>query len=483
MLKERARLIANGMLLMDLGAVAAAFFASYWIRNSLLPWLGLTPRFLYPLPQYLPLLPLALGLWGILLSRSGAYRSHRVVSLMDEAWSIVKTSALALVLLVLVVYGMRLDERLLGDQLSRLWLAFFALLATLLVLAHRTLVRVASRYLRARGLNYRNILVVGTGPGALLILRTLEEHRHWGYHIVGVVRGDTAGPGSETALDGYRIVGTVDELSDIVNRLVVDEVIFAVSRADLERLEALLLALEEQGVLVRVALDLFPRTRARAQLDDLDGTPLLTFSTAPYNPLLLGVKRGMDLVLAAVLLLLALPAMGLIALLIKATSRGDVLFRQVRCGLNGRLFTLYKFRTMVEDAELHRADLEHLNEMTGPVFKAREDPRVTRLGRLLRRFSLDELPQLWNVLSGSMSLVGPRPPIPDEVARYERWQRRRLSMRPGLTCLWQVNGRNDLDFEQWMELDLEYIDSWSPVLDVKILLQTIPVVLSGRGAS
>ncbi len=175
--------------------------------------------------------------------------------------------------------------------------------------------------------------------------------------------------------------------------------------------------------------------------------------------------------------------MAAIALAIRLTSSGQVLFRQVRCGLNGRRFTLYKFRTMVEDAERRRPELHHLNEMDGPVFKVRRDPRVTRLGRLLRRYSLDELPQLWNVLSGTMSLVGPRPAIPEEVAQYQRWQRRRLSMRPGLTCLWQISGRNDLDFDRWMELDLEYIDSWSPLLDLKILARTVPVVLSGRGAS
>jgi lipopolysaccharide/colanic/teichoic acid biosynthesis glycosyltransferase len=159
-----------------------------------------------------------------------------------------------------------------------------------------------------------------------------------------------------------------------------------------------------------------------------------------------------------------------------------VLFRQTRCGLYGRRFTLYKFRTMVEGAEERLAELQHLNEMDGPVFKSRRDPRVTRLGRLLRKFSLDELPQLWNVLRGDMSLVGPRPPIPDEVARYERWQRRRLSMKPGLTCLWQVSGRNELTFEEWMRLDLEYIDNWSLWLDLKIALKTIPAVLRGRGA-
>jgi lipopolysaccharide/colanic/teichoic acid biosynthesis glycosyltransferase len=171
-------------------------------------------------------------------------------------------------------------------------------------------------------------------------------------------------------------------------------------------------------------------------------------------------------------------------LAIKLTSGGNVLFRQTRCGLNGRFFTLYKFRTMVEDAEERRAGLLHLNEMKGgPVFKLKSDPRVTWFGRFLRRYSLDELPQLWNVLRGDMSLVGPRPPIPEEVAQYQRWQRRRLAMKPGLTCLWQVSGRNELDFDRWMQLDLEYIDSWSPWLDFKILLRTIPAVLSGKGAS
>jgi exopolysaccharide biosynthesis polyprenyl glycosylphosphotransferase len=231
-------------------------------------------------------------------------------------------------------------------------------------------------------------------------------------------------------------------------------------------------------------MDLFPHTRARVELEELDGVPLLSFATTPTNPLQLMLKRVLDIALASFLLLIGMPIAGMIALTIKLTSGGgSVLFRQTRCGLNGRSFTLYKFRTMVEGAEERRRELMHLNEMDGPVFKLRSDPRVTRLGRLLRRFSLDELPQLWNVLRGDMSLVGPRPPIPEEVAQYQRWQRRRLAMKPGLTCLWQISGRNDLDFDRWMQLDLEYIDSWSPLLDLKILLKTVPVVLSGRGAS
>jgi lipopolysaccharide/colanic/teichoic acid biosynthesis glycosyltransferase len=183
------------------------------------------------------------------------------------------------------------------------------------------------------------------------------------------------------------------------------------------------------------------------------------------------------------LLLIGAPIVGLVALLIRLTTGGKIIFRQTRCGLNGRSFTLYKFRTMVEDAEERRRELMHLNEMKGPVFKLRRDPRVTQVGKFLRKFSLDEIPQLWNVIRGDMSLVGPRPPIPEEVAQYQRWQRRRLAMKPGLTCLWQISGRNEIDFDQWMRLDLEYIDNWSPSLDLKILLKTIPVVLTGKGAS
>jgi exopolysaccharide biosynthesis polyprenyl glycosylphosphotransferase len=236
-------------------------------------------------------------------------------------------------------------------------------------------------------------------------------------------------------------------------------------------------------VRTRLALDLFPHARAQVQIGTLEELPLLTYSTTPTSELRLLAKRTMDIGISLLVLGLALPAMLVIALAIKMASGGKVLYRQTRCGLYGRKFTLFKFRTMVEDAEQLQEELSHLNEMRGPVFKMKEDPRITPLGRWLRRLSLDELPQLWNVLKGDMSLVGPRPPVPREVSSYERWQRRRLSMRPGLTCLWQIRGRNDIDFESWMQLDLEYIDNWSPMLDVKILAKTIPAVLSGRGAS
>jgi exopolysaccharide biosynthesis polyprenyl glycosylphosphotransferase len=217
-------------------------------------------------------------------------------------------------------------------------------------------------------------------------------------------------------------------------------------------------------------------------LEELDGIPLLSFTTTPSNPAQLVVKRILDLSLSLFLFLLTLPIQLLAVIAIRLTSSGPVFFRQTRCGLNGRHFTLLKLRTMDAGAEQRLSEISHLNEMTGPVFKVSKDPRLTMVGRLLRRLSIDELPQLWNVIRGDMSLVGPRPPLPEEVSQYQPWQRRRLSMSPGITCLWQVSGRNEVDFDRWMALDLKYIDTWSPMLDLKILLKTVPAVLSGRGA-
>jgi len=216
-------------------------------------------------------------------------------------------------------------------------------------------------------------------------------------------------------------------------------------------------------------------------LDRLYDLPLLTLSTTPDNEYLLLLKRFFDLVVAACMLVLFAPLSLLVIFAIKSSSKGPILFRQKRCGLNGRQFVLYKFRSMYEDALLRRAEISNLNEMDGPVFKCANDPRITPVGRCLRKLSIDEWPQLLNVIKGDMSLVGPRPPLPEEVEQYKPWQRRRLRMRPGLTCLWVLEGRNKLDFLSWVRLDLHYIDHWTLALDCRILLQSIPHVLSGKG--
>jgi exopolysaccharide biosynthesis polyprenyl glycosylphosphotransferase len=487
MLKERARILAVAIFTLDLSLVAAAFLIAYWLRDAALP--RMAPGafgHLYPLDEYLPLLALVLVIWGALLLATDAYSSHRTVPLRDEATSILKVCAAGTVVFILTLFALRLGEKLLeDDQVSRSWLLLFSLLSFAFLLSEKLALRLTARYVRTHGLNYRTVLIVGTNQTAVEIARSIADHRFWGFRIIGFVRNDEA-PAEDRRRglpEGLPVLGSLADIAGLVDRYIVDDVIFAVARRDLDRLEDLFLQLQEQGIRVRFAMNIFPHTRAVVQLEDLDGMPILTYSTTPTNVLQLLAKRLIDVAVAVSVLVLALPVIGLIALAIKLSSGGTVLFRQMRCGLNGRVFTLYKFRTMVEGAESRRRELQHLNEMAGPVFKLRRDPRVTWLGRFLRRFSLDELPQLWNVLRGDMSLVGPRPPIPEEVAQYQRWQRRRLSMKPGLTCLWQISGRNDLDFDRWMQLDLEYIDSWSPMLDFKILLKTIPAVLSGRGAS
>jgi exopolysaccharide biosynthesis polyprenyl glycosylphosphotransferase len=484
MLKERARILTVAIFTLDLVLVSAAFLCAYILRDTVLPRLapGTFPSRLYSLEEYLPLLPFALVIWGALLLSSGRYRSHRTVPLIDEAWAIIRVCVSSAIIFTLALYLSRWDERLLGDdRISRFWALLFAVFSCLFLLTEKLGIRLTSRYVRSYGFNYRTVLIVGTSPAALRIAESVHGHRFWGFRILGFIRNGHAP--EEPWPSRYPILGDTSDIPRIVESTVVDDVIFAVHRKELDRLEDLFLSLQEQGIRTRFAMDLFPHTRARVELEELDGMPLLSFATTPTSQLKLMTKRLLDVLVATLVLVLALPVVGVIALLIKLTSGGNVLFRQTRCGLNGRFFTLYKFRTMVEDAEERRGALLHLNEMNGPVFKLRSDPRVTAFGRFLRRFSLDELPQFWNVLRGEMSLVGPRPPIPEEVAKYQRWQRRRLAMKPGLTCLWQVSGRNNVDFDRWMQLDLEYIDSWSPTLDFKILLKTIPAVLSGKGAS
>lgn len=484
MLKERARFLAAAIFTLDLCLVTGAFLLAYWLRSYLLPrfFPDLISTPFYPLSTYLPLLPLVLVIWGALLLSSDCYRSHRTVPLLEEAWDILRVCAGGLAILALTLYALRINQVVLeNDQFSRVWLLLVGISSCVLLLAEKLALRTLSRYVRAHGFNYRTVLIVGTNHAARSLADSIRNHRYWGFKVVGFI----AHPKGEADRlpAAYRLLGTIDDIPRIVEENVVDDVLFCVSRRDLDQMEDLFLALHEQGIRTRFTLNLFPHTRAKARLEELDGVPLMTFSTSPERLLPMMLKRLIDVALSTSMLVLSFPVVAFIALLIKATAGGEVLYRQTRCGLNGRKFTLYKFRTMVADAEEKQRELLHLNEMDGPVFKLKEDPRVTSVGRFLRRFSLDELPQLWNVLRGDMSLVGPRPPIPSEVALYQRWQRRRLSMKPGLTCLWQISGRNQIDFDRWMQLDLEYIDSWSPWLDMKILLKTVPAVLSGRGAS
>jgi exopolysaccharide biosynthesis polyprenyl glycosylphosphotransferase len=476
MLKQKARAIALGVLIADLALTAVSLPVAWELRQGVLRgWLPrVFPLPLVPLDQYLLLLFFILPIWGMLLKAAGFYRSHRTLPLGAEMWSAAKVAFEGTAILVLLIFGLRLDF------VSRWFLVLFGFINFLLLAAEKIALRTLSRRVRERGFNFRTALIVGTGPKAAQFADFLEAHPHWGFRVVGYLDESN---GSEIGLGArWPCLGQITDLESVLAIEVIDEVIFVIEKGRLGEYEQALLIAERHGVRAHVSLDIFPQLLARPVLEELDGIPLLTFTTTPSNPTELAAKRAIDLAFALGLFVVTLPIQVLAAAAILVTSGGPVLFRQIRCGLNGRQFTLLKFRTMETGAEERLAEISHLNEMTGPVFKVRRDPRLTFFGRLLRRLSIDELPQLWNVIVGDMSLVGPRPPLPDEVLRYEPWQRRRLSMKPGLTCLWQVSGRSELDFDRWMELDLKYIDTWSPLLDLKILAKTVPAVLSGRGA-
>jgi exopolysaccharide biosynthesis polyprenyl glycosylphosphotransferase len=480
MLKQKARFIARVVYLVDLALTTAAFFAAFYIRNVIMPAAAPQrfPTGLYPLADYLKVYPIILIIWSVLLFAYHSYHSHRTVSLNREALTVLRVVLVGNVILATFAYLLPLR------QLSRAWFILFGVLSAIFLLLEKIALRVIARYVRAKGLNYRTILIVGTGRRALEVARMINEHKYWGYKILGFV---SDGHRLTNGWGRYRIFGFVPDLKNLLEDREfaepIDEVVFAVTRKKLDEMKQIFLMCEELGIRARVAMNFFSNRVARIELEELEGIPFLTFTTTPSDETQLAFKRLLDVSVSALLLVLSMPVIVLAALAIKLSSPGRVVFKQERIGLNGRSFTLYKFRTMIERAHERRDEVSHLNEMTGPVFKSAADPRVTTVGRILRRFSLDELPQLWNVLKGDMSLVGPRPPIPEEVKSYHRWHRRRLSMKPGLTCLWQVSGRNEIDFERWMKMDLQYIDNWSPSLDFKILLRTIPAVLSGRGAS
>lgn len=452
--------------LSDIVLIWAAFEIAYLIR-SILP----LPRLFYLLPttKFTLLLVSALAFVVIALWLR-AYDGLSRLPALDIAW---RTSLQCLwggVGVVLIQFALRLD-------LSRPFLGLFLLFAFLLLISFRLIFRAAAPALASSLAQPRHILIGGDGPRARQLAETVAQSHIYGLELIGFLSDQ---PASIHLRRPYPVHPWRD-LPALLERHVIDEFIVAVDSAKLAEIEDLLLLCDDEGVRTRLDLGFFPHVHGRVSLERLGAAQLLTFAGAPHDDFRLTVKRATDFSLALLALFLAAPFMAAIALAIRLGSPGPVLFSQQRCGLNGRRFKLYKFRTMVENAEQLKPSLAHLN-VKKTAFKIPNDPRVTRLGRWLRRFSLDELPQLFNILKGEMAIVGPRPPVPSEVTEYERWQRRRLRMRPGLTCLWTLAGRDALDFEEWMKLDLAYIDSWSLRLDWIIMLRTVPYVLSGKGA-
>ena len=420
---------------------------------------------------------LALFLCHLVLCVCGLYTPMRLSSRRAELGNLLPATTLCVSCFLAVgwVFSIRM--------MTLQFLAVFWALSTTVLCAARLALRLVHGYIRIRGKNLRYLLILGTNPRAAEFARRVLASRDSGYRLLGFVDDEWAGT-TEFSETGFQVLSDYAGLADFLRRNVVDEVAIYLPFGSFysHYLEVASLC-EQHGITVRFHADIFRLKTARWRAEVFDGDHYISTYTGTSEGWSQAIKRGLDVAVAALLLPLLLPVLLCAAIAIKLSSPGPIFFWQDRIGLNKRRFKICKFRTMVPNAEKLMANLERQNEMAGPAFKMKNDPRVTRIGRWLRRTSIDELPQLFNVLRGDMSLVGPRPlPVRDYEGFSEDWQRRRFSIKPGITCLWQINGRSGITFDQWMLLDLQYVDEWSLWLDLKILAKTVPAVLKGAGA-
>lgn len=457
---------------LDLVVIQVAFVLAYWMRYRWEWFREIT--FDAPFSAYIPF-QIAWTLLLLLTFRlDRVYPPQMGAAWLEEMYRILNAVAKSTLALMAVVFFSQ------SLFYSRLMFLEAALLVVLLLGGLRFVESRVERHLRRRGVGVVRALIVGAGDLGRAVMRAALARPELGYRILGFVDDDPEK--AHTDIGPFRALGTVADLPRVLAEHPIDEVIITLPMAFYERIQEVVRCCEAHRIPARMVPDPFQLALSRLDVRDLDGLPLIGVREVRLSPAQIRLKRAMDLALGSLLLLMAAPLMALIALAIRLDSPGPVIFRQVRVGKDGRLFTMYKFRTMRVGAEQEQEQLRALNEASGPLFKIRNDPRVTRVGRILRRLSLDELPQLINVLKGEMSLVGPRPPLPSEVEAYKPWQRQRLSAVPGMTGLWQISGRSDLTFDEMCLLDIYYIENWSPMLDLEIILRTIPRILTGEGA-
>lgn len=477
-IRQHKTLLYNLLRILDLILVMIAFIVAYYIKNN---WdLG---KDLSALPDYYYSLFLFLVCYYFSLNVFDVYQSYRNQRLHEIFLEIIKSCLLGTTVAVSLLYFF--NEK----DISRQLIVLFFVFSLLLLAGSKIILFKALGYFRKNDLNYRNILVIGSRDRAVESIKKILENPATGYNVVGCVelsgRDDLVGL---SIFEDVKVIGTMDDYQDILTSHAIDEIIFAVRISLVDKIQHYIRISELLGISTRIIPDfqyqriLYRPETASVYMENFVGMPTISLSSVPLQQTTgLLLKTSIDYLGALGGIILTAPFFLIIGLAVKLTSQGPVFFKQERCGLNGRKFILYKFRTMIENAEDLKKQLEVENEMDGPVFKMKNDPRVTPIGRFLRKTSLDELPQLFNIFKGEMSFVGPRPPIPIEVAQYKLWHRRRLSMKPGLTCIWQISGRNTITFEKWMKLDLEYIDNWSIWLDLKLIFLTSREVLLGHG--
>jgi exopolysaccharide biosynthesis polyprenyl glycosylphosphotransferase len=455
-------------LLADLAAINLSFYGAYLIRKNLLLFLKKPP---IPFIYYHSFLVFVNVVMPLVLYSLGLYTTRRWELWVDELFRIGKGVLISSLLLMAGSYLVQ------GYEFSRSMIVVFAVLCILVMFTFRWSGISWYNSLRRKGFNLRRTLIVGIGKTAAIVKKELQKHREIGFDLVGFVR-DRGEPDGQGDKELFPILGTVEQLPTLVHDHHINELIIA-SAVDSRELIS---RCKQNGMSIHLVTDLYSLSMHETEFEELAGIPMVFFKGNPLFGFNLVIKRCMDLVLSSLGLALLSPILAIIAILIKLESPGSVIFKQERIGRGHKPFTMFKFRSMCAQADTMKEGLQPLNEASGPLFKIQNDPRLTRVGKFIRKYSLDELPQLVNVLKGDMSLVGPRPPVQREVDQYSELGYKRLDIKPGITGLWQVSGRSDLSFDEMLKLDIYYIWNWSLSNDLKILLRTVPMVLTGKGA-
>jgi len=468
-LKQQAKLFTRLTILGDFFILLLSFCLAYHLRK--------THVALREFHVYLWALLVSFPIWYFVFSKNRLYSSIRKSGYLDVLVCMFRSHLFAATILSATVYVV-------DKHFSRTFLGYFLLISFGVMILERFTIKQVLSFFRRKGFNTRHLVIIGTGDLALNFSSLVADHRDWGLVVEGFLT-DVLSPAKSFEVARFGpVLGTVDDLIDVCKDRPIDEVIFCLPKDYLVEFEDKLKVLEEMGITFSMVLDFFDVDHYRKEVSFFHGTtPILTFHPKTLDGQQIFLKRCLDLSGSFLGLCFLAVVFPFIAVAIKLNSRGPIFYSQYRIGMNNRIFQIWKFRSMYADADTRRSELEGANEINGAMFKLEKDPRVTAVGRFLRKTSLDEVPQFWNVLKGEMSLVGTRPPTSDEVANYENWHRRRICIKPGITGKWQVSGRSEIkDFDKIVRLDLEYIDSWSLWLDLKILLKTCWVVFARKGS-
>ncbi|WP_079913843.1 sugar transferase [Paenibacillus sp. 32352] len=470
--KNYSTFLATLFIVIEMFLISLVFFFLYEFRiaqefdRDLSFWNMDSPRFI----NYVMFFIISSITYSIFMYRYRLFHFRSSSGLGDELYKVIKAFSFSILITIGVSFILKYTD------FSRLVIVSYWLTAIISSCLVRSIKRIIYIQLAQKGVVSKNVVIVGAGKVGKSLMDELINYRYLGYNIVGFVDDN-----EYKDIDDYRFLGPISKLSEILKEHLVEEIIVTIP-SEREIVNKIITDLRKLDIQIKIVPDLYNLVMSTVQIGNINTLPVVTLVKTPMRGVGLAVKRLIDIVASLLLILIISPIFIITAFAIKIDSRGSIIYKQQRIGKNGKQFNMLKFRSMVTDADAMLKKLQEKNEMDGIAFKMKDDPRITNVGRFIRKYSIDELPQLFNVLKGDMSLVGPRPPLPNEVERYGDWEWRRLEVLPGITGLWQVSGRSDLSFQQWMNLDVYYIENWSIAFDIKILLKTIPVVLKGEGA-